>query len=511
MSTVGQEKKTDWASIDSDEEVERISENINKLQTSDNGSKEKPTADLSNRLGPKVGEEPEKQGETKETKDEKKDEKESATKTEEEKEKIQAEEETNLIQNKNEVRVKLADLQADPNSPLYSVKSFEELNLKPELLKGVYSMKFQKPSKIQEKALPLLLADPPRNMIGQSQSGTGKTAAFALTMLSRVDTTVAKPQAICLAPSRELARQIMDVVEEMGKYTGVQTAFAIKDAVPKGQVINAQIVIGTPGTVMDLAKRRQLDLKQIRAFVLDEADNMLDQQGLADQSMRVKRLLPKNTQVVLFSATFSDQVGEFAKHFAPNADEIRLKTEELSVDGIRQLYMDCQSEQHKYEVLVELYGLLTIGQSIIFCRKKDTAEEIARRMVQDGHTVSCLTGNLDGAQRDHIMDSFRAGTSKVLITTNVIARGIDVLQVNMVVNYDMPLDSAGKPDPQTYLHRIGRTGRFGRVGVSINFVHDEKSWREMKAIEDYFGRAITRVPTDDYEELEKVVKNALKM
>ncbi|EEB09284.1 ATP-dependent RNA helicase Dbp5 [Schizosaccharomyces japonicus yFS275] len=493
MSKPETERK-DWADLDSDEEIQKIRDKVEDLKTTESASKPETkdaVPDLASRLGPKEGEQ----------KDEgKKEEAAPADKKEEHT--------SNLVQNDNEVRVKLADLQADPNSPLFSAKSFDDLNLKPELLKGVYAMKFQKPSKIQEKALPLLLSNPPRNMIGQSQSGTGKTAAFALTMLSRVDPSVPKVQAICLAPSRELARQIMDVVVEMGKFTDIKTAFGIKDSVPKGQKITAQIVIGTPGTVMDLMKKRQLETREVKVFVLDEADNMLDQQGLGDQSMRIKHQLPRAAQIVLFSATFSAQVEQYAHRFAPNANEIRLKPEELSVEGIKQLFMDCKNEAHKYDVLVELYGLMTIGQSIIFCRKKETAEEISRRMTADGHAVSCLTGNLEGAQRDEVMDSFRAGKTKVLVTTNVIARGIDVSQVNMVVNYDLPVDQAGRPDPQTYLHRIGRTGRFGRVGVSINFVHDAKSWAEMEAIEKYFGRPILRVPADDYEELEKAVKFA---
>jgi ATP-dependent RNA helicase DDX19/DBP5 len=188
----------------------------------------------------------------------------------------------------NVVEVKLNDAQA--NDPLYTgVKTFEDLGLHPDLLKGLYAMGFQKPSKIQEKALPLLLSSPPRNMIGQSQSGTGKTAAFALTMLSRVNPELPTTQAICLAPARELARQIMDVVRDMGKFTSITTAFAIKDSVEKGAKVNANIVIGTPGTVTELIKRRQIDVKDIRIFVLDEADNMLDQQGLGDQSIRVKK------------------------------------------------------------------------------------------------------------------------------------------------------------------------------------------------------------------------------
>lgn len=417
---------------------------------------------------------------------------------------------SNLVKNTSEVKVKLADLQADPDSPLYSAKSFEDLPLHETLLKGLYAMRFQKPSKIQERALPLLLADPPKNMIGQSQSGTGKTAAFVLTMLSRVDQTKEGVQALCIAPSRELARQIMDVVTEMGKFTQVTTVMALKDTLERGQKVTAHVVVGTPGTVMDIVKRSALSTKDVRVLVLDEADNMLDRQGLGSQSLKIKSLCPKTTQIVLFSATFPEEVEGFATKFAPGANEIRLKTEELSVDGIKQLYMDCKSEQDKYDVLTDLYGILTIGQSIIFVRKRETADKVAARMTAEGHQVIALHGQKDGGERDAIMDDFRQGRKKVLITTNVIARGIDVLQVNMVVNYDMPTDGNGKPDPETYLHRIGRTGRFGRLGVSVNFVHDRRSFEEMKAIQDFLGRPMTRVPTDDLEELERVVKAVMK-
>ncbi|KAJ2354778.1 RNA helicase required for poly(A+) mRNA export, partial [Coemansia sp. RSA 2618] len=166
----------------------------------------------------------------------------------------------------HEVEVRLADMQADPNSPLYSVKSFDELGLHENLLKGLYEMNFTKPSKIQERALPLLLANPARNMIGQSQSGTGKTAAFVLTMLSRVDYDIDQPQALCLAPSRELARQIMEVVEKMGKYTPMKTKYAIKDSLQKGEKITAHIVIGTPGTVSDMIRKRALSLNAMKLF-----------------------------------------------------------------------------------------------------------------------------------------------------------------------------------------------------------------------------------------------------
>lgn len=360
-------------------------------------------------------------------------------------------------------------------------------------------MDFKKPSKIQERALPLLLSNPPTNMIGQSQSGTGKTAAFVLTMLTRVDLTQPFVQALCLAPSRELARQIMAVVDTMGRFTGVKTQYAIPNMVQRGQRIDAHIVVGTPGTVLDLVRRKQLPVNDLRVFVLDEADNMLDQQGLGEQCIRVRQSVPPATQIVLFSATFPDKVVQYANQFAPNANQITLKLEELTVEGIKQLYMDCANEEDKYRILLDLYHILTIGSSIIFVKRRDTASEIQRRMEADGHKVAALHGAFEGAERDKVIDDFREGRAKVLITTNVLARGIDVATVSLVVNYDIPLDQNQCPDPQTYLHRIGRTGRFGRVGVSISFVHDKRSWSELNEIQRYFGVEMTRVPTDDID------------
>ncbi|CAO3589999.1 unnamed protein product [Absidia cylindrospora] len=415
----------------------------------------------------------------------------------------------NLIQSTQVVQVKLADQQADPNSPLYSVKSFDDLGLTPELLKGIYSMKFSKPSKIQERALPLLIQDPPKNMIGQSQSGTGKSAAFVLTMLYRVKMDIKAPQAICLAPSRELARQIMDVVEQMSKFTGITSQLVVKDSYRRNQNINAQVIIGTPGSVMEVIRRKMVMNNNINIFVLDEADNMLDQDGLGDQTLRIQTMLKRDIQTVLFSATFPDNVRRFAERFAKNANEISLKREELSVESIKQFYVDCDSEEHKYDVLVNLYDLLTVSQSIIFCKRRTTADEIAKRMTAQGHAVVALHGKMTPEERDKVMDDFRRGEFKVLITTNVIARGIDILQVTLVINYDLPVDRAENPDYEAYLHRIGRTGRFGRTGVSINFVHNKETWEKMAMIEQHFKRSIELIPTDDWEQVEKKLKRVL--
>lgn len=419
---------------------------------------------------------------------------------------------TNLISSTYEVKVKLADLQADPDSPLFSVKSFEELGLSNELLKGLYAMKFNKPSKIQEKALPLLISNPPKNMIGQSQSGTGKTAAFSLTMLTRVDPTLKKTQCLCLSPTRELARQTLEVIKTMGKFTDITTQLLVPDSFPKKTKIDAQVVVGTPGVMLDLIKRRLLDLSALKVYVLDEADNMLDASGLSEQCLRIKKQLPTKAQLVLFSATFPEKVRTFAEKVVPNANSLELRQEELNVAAIKQLYMDCDSQEHKFEVLCGLYELLTIGSSIIFVDRKQTADILYHRMTKEGHKCSVLHGDLTPQDRDRLIDDFREGRSKVLITTNVLARGIDIASVSMVVNYDLPVTREGRPDPSTYLHRIGRTGRFGRVGVSISFIYDRRSYDILMDIIKYFGKGveITRVPTDDWDEIERIVKSVIK-
>ncbi|EAU31326.1 hypothetical protein ATEG_08153 [Aspergillus terreus NIH2624] len=419
------------------------------------------------------------------------------------------------------VEVKLSDLQADPNNPLFSVKNFEDLGLDPRILQGLSAMNFRKPSKIQERALPLLLSNPPKNLVGQSQSGTGKTAAFVLNILSRLDLSTEQmqktPQALILAPTRELARQIVGVIQVMGQFLD---NLIIGTAVPadtnnRPARMEASVVVGTPGTVMDMIKKRIMVPAKLQVLVLDEADNMLDQQGLGDQCIRVKALLPRTIQVVLFSATFPTHVHQYASKFAPQANELTLQHEELTVEGIKQLYLDCSDEEDKYRTLVSLYGLLTVGSSIIFVKTRQSAMEIEKRMVAEGHTVASLTGGIEGSQRDAVIDQFRAGAAKVLITTNVLARGIDVSTVSMVINYDipelhLPPNQPRQADFQTYLHRIGRTGRFGRVGVSISFVSNRDEWNMLNQIQKYFNTSIQRIDTKDWDEVEDIIKKTIK-
>ena len=405
------------------------------------------------------------------------------------------------------VQVQLADQQADVNSPLFSAHTFEELGLSKQLLDGIYEMKFTKPSKVQEKALPLLLANPPQNMIAQSQSGTGKTAAFVLTMLSRVDPSIAAPQAICLAPARELAKQIYDVAVKMKKFTKITAADAVQEATPRKEAYTEQVVFGTPGTILELHKRRLLSFDKVKVLVFDEADVMLDTQGMGVQSLRVRKLCgpQNNVQILLFSATFSAAVEDFAQKVAEKANRITLKREELSIDAIQQFYMYCKSSAHKLQVLGSIYGLLTIGSSIIFVKTRDTAEKVQHFMRTEGFTTEFLHGGLQPGERDRALENFRKGITKVLIATNVLARGIDISQVSLVINFDMPVDVDGYPDSETYLHRIGRTGRFGRRGTAINLVHDKNSFETMKAIETFFGKKISELPTDNWELLEEML------
>ncbi|KAG0137720.1 P-loop containing nucleoside triphosphate hydrolase protein, partial [Tuber indicum] len=400
---------------------------------------------------------------------------------------------------KYEVPVMFADILGDHNSPFYSAKRFEDLGISKDLLEGIYFMNFKKPSTIQERALPLLLSTPPRNVIGQSPPGTGKTAALVLTMLTRIDMSVNNVQALCLAPTRELARQIERVAQTMGQFTNVKTQSAIPNMAKCGQTIDAHSVVGTPGTILDLIHRKQLPVEHLKVFGLDEAEIMLDLQGLGEQCLRVKRNIPSTTQIALFSATCSDQASKYVYRFAPNANWITLKNTEPSLAGIQQLCMDCQSEEDKYRVLLELYHVLTVGSSIIFAKKRETASEIQRRMEDDGHKVSTLHSAQEGPERDKAARAFRSGKTKVLITTEVLARGIDVPTTSMVVNFDLPLDINSLPDPVAYLHRVGRTGSFGRPGLSVNFAHDKQSLYQVTGISSYFGTCMTRVSTNDID------------
>lgn len=403
--------------------------------------------------------------------------------------------------------VNLEILRQNPSSPLYSVKSFKELPLKPELLNGVYDMGFTYPSKIQETTLPALLADPPQNMIAQSQSGTGKTAAFVLTMLSRVSPSQPGPQCLCLAPTYELSLQIGEVVKEMGKFLpDITMRYAIRgERVQRGEKVTEHIIVGTPGTVLDWChKFRSLDTKGVKVFVLDEADVMIATQGHHDQSVRIKKFLNPDAQMLLFSATYDNEVMKFAEHLIPNPIIIRLRREEETLDNITQIYMECECKEAKFNAISNIYGALTIGAAIIFCHTKKTANWLMEEMQKEGHSVGLLTGELTVQERANSIQRFRDAKERVLITTNIIARGLDVEHVKLVVNFDLPMNMKGGADCETYLHRIGRTGRFGKNGLAVNMVDGPRSRGILQQIKDHFKCEMQKVDGQDLEEIEKL-------
>jgi len=397
----------------------------------------------------------------------------------------------------------------DPNSPLYSCTTFEQLNLPPSLLKGIYSLGYNQPSKIQETALPLLLGNPPHNLIAQSQSGTGKTAAFVIAMLSKIDPALKHPQALILSPTYELAQQTGKVIEDMARFlTGVSCIYSVRgNNQPRGSKLTQQIVIGTPGTTLDWAlKLKFFDPRLIKVFILDEADVMIDTQGHQDQSIRIHRSLRKETTThMLFSATYTPEVISFAERVIPDPVVLRLMREQQSVENIKSFYISCHAIEDKLEALINIYGTITIGQAIIFCKTRKDASWLASKLRQEGHLVGLLSGELEIHRRADVINRFRRGNEKILISTNVSARGIDVAQVTVVVNFDLPTkDKTGEPDYDTYLHRIGRTGRFGKKGIAITMVGGSRDIANIQKIEKHFGRPIDKLNAEDIDELEKL-------
>ncbi|XP_029817950.1 ATP-dependent RNA helicase DDX25 [Manacus vitellinus] len=325
-------------------------------------------------------------------------------------------------------------------------------------------------------------------------------------MLSRANANEKYPQCLCLAPTYELALQIGQVVRAIGKFcTDIKVNYAVRgNRIPKGTVLEEQIIIGTPGTTLDWCfKHRILDLTKISLFVLDEADIMIDTQGLSCQSIRIHRALPKNCQVLLFSATFKEPVRAFAERIIPDPIVIKLREEELTLSNIRQYFMVCQNSEEQYKALCNLYGSFTIGQVMIFCQTRRLADWLSEKMSRDGHQVATLTAELTVVQRASVIQRFREGKEKVLIATNVCARGIDVQQVTTVVNFGLPRDLDGEPDFETYLHRIGRAGRFGHRGIAFSMVENE-TVELVHKIEEHFQTTIKQLDPYDMDELERL-------
>jgi len=368
------------------------------------------------------------------------------------------------------------------------VPSFDDMELKEELLRGIYAYGFEKPSAIQQRAIMPCIEG--HDVIAQAQSGTGKTATFSISILQRIDTKSSSTQALILAPTRELAQQIQKVVLALGDYMNVSCHSCIGGTLLREDMRRIQagvsIIVGTPGRVYDMINRRVIDVNSIKMFVLDESDEMLSR-GFKDQICDIFRHLESSVQVVLLSATMPAEVLEVTKKFMRNPKTILVKKEELTLEGIKQFYVNVTREEWKLDTLCDLYETLTITQAVIFCNTRRKVDWLTEKMHDKDFTVSAMHGDMEQKERDVIMREFRSGSSRVLITTDLLARGIDVQQVSLVINFDLPTNR------ENYIHRIGRGGRFGRKGVAINFVTDEDS-RSLLDIQEHYKTNIEQMP-----------------
>jgi len=370
------------------------------------------------------------------------------------------------------------------------VDSFDDLDLQEGLLRGIYSYGFEKPSAIQQRAIRPVLDG--RDTIGQAQSGTGKTATFVIGSLQRIDFSLRACQTLILAPTRELANQIHKVVLALGDYLKVKCHICIGGTSVRDDIDQLRdgqhVVVGTPGRVFDMVSKRHLRIDDLLTFVCDEADEMLSR-GFKDQIYDIFKTLPPNVQVCLFSATMPPEILDMTTKFMRDAVRILVKKDELTLEGIRQFYVAIEKEEWKLDTLCDLYETLTITQAIIYCNTRRKVDFLADQMSKRDFTISTMHAELDQKERDLIMREFRSGSSRVLISTDLLARGIDVQQVSLVINFDLP------GNLENYLHRIGRSGRFGRKGVAINFVTNNDV-RVMKDIEKYYHTQIEEMPMD---------------
>eukprot|EP01084_Bolivina_argentea_P207586 354144_1 len=370
------------------------------------------------------------------------------------------------------------------------VESFDHMNLREDLLRGIYAYGFEKPSAIQQRGIIPVIQK--RDTIAQAQSGTGKTATFSIAALQRLDLNEPQCQVLVLAPTRELAQQIHKVMKSLGTYLEVTTRACVGGTAVREdiqQLANGvQIVVGTPGRVNDMISRGALRLKALKLFCLDEADEMLSR-GFKEQIYDCFQYLPSEVQVALFSATMPNEILQLTERFMRNPVRILVKKEELTLDGIKQYYVAVEKEDYKLATLYDLYESLTITQAIIYCNTRRKVMWLTDKMKQHDFTVSAMHGDMYQKERELIMKEFRSGSTRVLITTDLLARGIDVYTVSLVINYDLPMNR------ENYIHRIGRSGRYGRKGVAINFVCDEDE-PTLRDIETFYNTKIDELPME---------------
>ncbi|KAK9052627.1 hypothetical protein SSX86_029257 [Deinandra increscens subsp. villosa] len=368
------------------------------------------------------------------------------------------------------------------------IMTFDQMGIKDDLLRGIYQHGFEKPSAIQQRAVRPIIEG--RDVIAQAQSGTGKTSMIALTVCQIVDTSSREVQALILSPTRELAAQTEKQILAIGDFISIQ-AHACIGGKSVGEDIRklehgVHVVSGTPGRVCDMIKRRTLRTRAIKLLILDESDEMLSR-GFKDQIYDVYRYLPPELQVCLVSATLPNEILEMTSKFMTDPVRILVKRDELTLEGIKQFFVAVERENWKFDTLCDLYDTLTITQAVIFCNTKRKVDWLTEKMRENNFTVSAMHGDMPQKERDAIMEEFRSGVTRVLITTDVWARGLDVQQVSLVINYDLPNNR------ELYIHRIGRSGRFGRKGVAINFVKTDDI-KILRDIEQYYSTQIDEMP-----------------
>jgi len=369
--------------------------------------------------------------------------------------------------------------------------TFETMGLSDPLLRGIYANGFENPSQIQQKAI--VPASKGLDVVMHAQSGTGKTGAFGIGLLNRVEPKLGATQALVLSPTRDLASQTKDVIEKLGDYLGVTTHCSIggRSGRQDAETLRRKpdVVTGTPGRVLDnMLTKRVLDPRDLKVVVLDECDVMLSE-GFYDDMRTLFEHIPKDCQVVVVSATMPPEVLKITERFMRNPVKVLIPKEEVTLRGIAQFYIDCGREDMKYAVLSDLYEKLSLTQTVIFVNYRRTAMALAEDMNRDGHTVSAIHSDMEQRERETVLQEFVNGASRVLIATDILARGIDVQQVSAVMNFDLPRDKAN------YIHRIGRGGRFGRKAVAINLI-TQRDASMIGEIEQYYSTEIREMPAD---------------
>ena len=385
------------------------------------------------------------------------------------------------------------------NNDNYIISGWEDekLSLNIKLIRGIYSNGFENPSSIQKQVLyPMIkLKDKGKNrdIIAQAQSGTGKTGAFTVGMLELININKNKIQGIILAPTHELAEQINDVVLKLGHYLEIKSLLLVGGTsveLNKKELTNntPHLIVGTPGRIHDMIRRKYLKTDNAEVIVLDEADEMLSQ-GFKDQMYKIFQFMPNNIQIALFSATMPPELESLTKAFMEKPVKILVKAEMLTLQGIAQWYVNVENDEQKYLTLKDIFTGISISQAIIYCNSTRRVDDLHEAMVLEEFPVKKIHGKMDETERKNNHNDFRNGSSRVLITSDLFARGIDVQQVSVVINFDVPKSE------HTYLHRIGRSGRWGRKGVAINFITKHDSGK-IKEFEQYYSTQISEMPGD---------------